>query len=480
MFNRNQSINYLKTKNMKWLIYILIFLTVSTTYGQGIKVSGGYFIASSASQVNIIGDGNFENNGNMALADGSEIHFSGAKQAISGTNAISFYNVEANATSYVNVNRDIDIRRNLNLNNGFFDLKEAKVIFTDGVNGQVVGTETNTKRIRATDASGNEGRGNGVISITLNNPSGNVANLGADFTPASNLGTTTITRGHHELQGTGSFTGNYSVYRSYTITPTVQANIDINRFYYFPDELGFQAPNAANLQLFQMFQFGAGPDYWHPQTTTLNVGYVSATITPSNRSSFLVTLGSTNAPLPVELTKFTAQCTNDGILLNWQTASETNASYFSVEKSIDGENFIAFNQQAAQGNSNILVNYQTLDLNPLSETTYYRLVQVDFNGVEHPYPAIVAQCNETYEASILPIYPNTGDLYFDITGTINENYTVQITNSIGQLISNQSILLSAQHQQLVLNNSTMAAGLYHVSLISKNKRISIPFIISER
>jgi len=480
MFTHNQSINHMKTHNMKRLIYSLLILSSSTIYGQGVKVSGGYFIASSASHVNILGDGNFENNGNMTLADGSEIHFSGNKQAISGTNTISFFNVDANTSSYVNVNRDVDIRKNLNLNSGFFDLKEAKVIFTDGANGQVVGTETNSKRIRATDVSGNEGRGNGVISITLNNPSGNVANLGADFTPASNLGTTTITRGHHELQGTGSFTGNYSVYRSYTITPTVQANIDINSFYYFPDELGFQAPNAANLQLFQMVQFGAGPDYWHPQTTTLNGGYVSATITPSNRSSFLVTLGSTNAPLPVELTKFTAQCANDGIRLDWQTASETNASYFSVEKSTDGENFTPFNQQAAQGNSNNLVNYQTFDLNPSSEINYYRLVQFDFNGTAHVYPTVVAQCSETNEISILPIYPNSGDLYFDITGTIDENYAVQITNSIGQLISNQSILLIAQHQQLVLNNSTMAAGLYHVSLISKNKRISTPFIISER
>jgi len=461
---------------MKKLVYLLFILSHISAIGQGFTTSGVVTVSPSAHLV-IAGSGNLTNNGTLNFNSGSWIHFSGTQQGISGSNATTFSNIDANSTNYVNANQNINIQKSLLLNSGFFDLKEASVILDPAAS--IDGGETNTKRIRATNASGTEGLGNGTIQITVNNPSGNVANIGVDITPAANLGSTIIVRGHHQLQGTGSFTGNYSINRSYTITPAILSNVTINRFYYFPDELGFQASYASNLQLFQMIKIGSNPENWDPQNTTVSADFVSSAANPSDRTSYLLTLGSTTAPLPVELTSFSATCADEGIQIKWQTASETNAAYFTVEKSDNGVNYIPLVQETAQGNSNTLVNYQTIDLSPNSDFNYYRLVQYDFNGTAHTYSPIVAQCSSTQEEAITPIYPNSGEVFFELSGNVNETYSIVITNAIGQTIARQSVTLENQGQRVTFENLNIAAGLYHASLMTKNKRISAPFVIRE-
>jgi hypothetical protein len=60
---------------------------------------------------------------------------------------------------------------------------------------------------------------------------------------------------------------------------------------------------------------------------------------------------------------FTVNNTGQGILLNWTTASEQNTSYFAIEKSADGKNFIEVGRvttQAPNGSSSQLLNYSYL------------------------------------------------------------------------------------------------------------------------
>ena len=48
-----------------------------------------------------------------------------------------------------------------------------------------------------------------------------------------------------------------------------------------------------------------------------------------------ITQNSLN-PLPIELTYFKAYTNDDRISFKWETASEINNDYFTVEKSLDG------------------------------------------------------------------------------------------------------------------------------------------------
>jgi len=86
--------------------------------------------------------------------------------------------------------------------------------------------------------------------------------------------------------------------------------------------------------------------------------------------------------LPVALKSFKATARRNKVLLDWQTASETNNDYFQVERTISYSQLTwePLGTIPGAGISNDLLDYSYQDLNPYPGTAYYRLKQVDFDG----------------------------------------------------------------------------------------------------
>ncbi|MDO7854743.1 glycine-rich protein [Hymenobacter sp. CA1UV-4] len=96
-----------------------------------------------------------------------------------------------------------------------------------------------------------------------------------------------------------------------------------------------------------------------------------------------LTLSNINAPLPVELTRFTAEPQGDDALLQWATASEKNNDHFEVEASADGHAFRRIGTVAGHGTSTQPQQYQLVDkaiARYAADPVYYRLRQVDVDG----------------------------------------------------------------------------------------------------
>jgi len=91
-------------------------------------------------------------------------------------------------------------------------------------------------------------------------------------------------------------------------------------------------------------------------------------------------LGSVNNPLPVELIYFRGEQKNDYNILSWSTMSESNSDAFDVEWSIDAYEWNLIDSQTAAGNSNTQQYYSCVQMNPLHEINYYRLIQRDWDG----------------------------------------------------------------------------------------------------
>ncbi|MCK6650293.1 MAG: DUF2341 domain-containing protein, partial [Bacteroidia bacterium] len=85
-------------------------------------------------------------------------------------------------------------------------------------------------------------------------------------------------------------------------------------------------------------------------------------------------------PLPIELLSFTAQYVGENVKLRWETSSEHNNDYFTIERSADGTNFSDIGTVNGAGNSSVHQNYQFIDHDPYEAITYYRLKQTDFDG----------------------------------------------------------------------------------------------------
>ncbi len=86
--------------------------------------------------------------------------------------------------------------------------------------------------------------------------------------------------------------------------------------------------------------------------------------------------------LPVTLTNYTIKLQNNGsVQSHWSTASETENSYFLLERSTDGKSFQQIGKISSKGNSG--ADYSFIDNNPVAlQNNYYRLSQFNTDGTK--------------------------------------------------------------------------------------------------
>ena len=110
-------------------------------------------------------------------------------------------------------------------------------------------------------------------------------------------------------------------------------------------------------------------------------------------------------PLPIELVSFTAEVAGNDVVLKWTTAFEVNNSYYRVERSTNGIEFEEVGSVNGNGTTFSTSNYDFIDAEPNMGTSYYQVVQVDFDGKETTYgPVSVTITNST--VSVIKVYPN--------------------------------------------------------------------------
>lgn len=92
-------------------------------------------------------------------------------------------------------------------------------------------------------------------------------------------------------------------------------------------------------------------------------------------------IDASTLPFPVEWLDFEAALNPDqSVSLQWQTASEKNNHYFTVEHSLDGEPFEEIGQVLGVGNSDDVQSYRYLHHQPEPGQHQYRIRQTDLDG----------------------------------------------------------------------------------------------------
>lgn len=140
-------------------------------------------------------------------------------------------------------------------------------------------------------------------------------------------------------------------------------------------------------------------------------------------------------PLPIELLYFNAKPENKSVTLNWATATERNNAFFTVERSADGNQFESIATIEGTGDSYEIKFYETIDNNPLSGTSYYRLRQEDFDG-SFQYSSIATVTFRTGARENFSFYPNpvTSTLFFQILEDW-QNPTLSLTTPTGAKVA---------------------------------------------
>ena len=186
-------------------------------------------------------------------------------------------------------------------------------------------------------------------------------------------------------------------------------------------------------------------------------------------------------PLPVSFVSFEARKVNAGkdALLEWETATEVNADKYIIEKSRDAVNFVAIGEVKAHGNYNGKLNYSFLDREPYDGYNYYRLQQLDLDGLYTYTP--VRMLNFTSEHGDLVLYPNPAQANVTIRWDeelLHQHISINIIDMNGHVVRFQK-LYDATQISTEFNLSGLAAGQYMVHLQSDSKSFISKLVVSK-
>jgi hypothetical protein len=188
-------------------------------------------------------------------------------------------------------------------------------------------------------------------------------------------------------------------------------------------------------------------------------------------SLFGATLSSSSA-LPIELVSFVADCGMENSLwFEWQTASEHNNDFFTIEESTDGKNWSIVSTVDGAGNSTQLLTYsysyrpKVLDL---VSTKYYRLKQIDYDGMFVYSDMISLYCEAEWICYFVnPVQGNT------ITGVFNSPVEaiadVELIAPSGQPVARKNLQIKDGFNLIELGELALSRGVYIVRVNVANE-----------
>lgn len=169
-----------------------------------------------------------------------------------------------------------------------------------------------------------------------------------------------------------------------------------------------------------------------------------------------------NQVLPVELFAASVEMNQEGVaIVKWTTATETNNSYFLIEKSLDGKVFSEVEKVAGSVFSNSLKNYQSFDYKPYNGISYYRITQFDTDGNAKSYPLLILENN--LEVFQVDIYPNpTRDKFFI---DLNMHSTLLMFDVKGEMVVNLELVEGVNS----IETTNLNPGVYMVRIYNNSE-----------
>ena len=176
--------------------------------------------------------------------------------------------------------------------------------------------------------------------------------------------------------------------------------------------------------------------------------------------------------LPIELTLFTATLNNNNtVALKWETASELNNDYFTVEHSANGEYFETIGRVDGQGTTTDYNEYSSTDEYPVQGINYYRIGQTDFNGSQIFSQVRTVDVDLIKTGIKLLISPNPASSKANILVLVAKDFNFPMEISMmdisGKIVFTKDIFHEdIFNQQFQFSCGNLANGLYFIKALS--------------
>lgn len=173
-----------------------------------------------------------------------------------------------------------------------------------------------------------------------------------------------------------------------------------------------------------------------------------------------------NAALPVTLVAFEAipVTVENGqqVLVRWETTSETNNDFFTVERSVNGTKFAELIRVNTAGNSKERKKYSWADPLPFPGVSYYRLKQTDLDQT-FAYSTLRAVRIDNPAKTMA--YPNPVHSYLHLRAIKNEIRSYQIFDLSGRLVED-SKLAKGENE---INMSRFSPAAYLIRIVADSE-----------
>lgn len=216
--------------------------------------------------------------------------------------------------------------------------------------------------------------------------------------------------------------------------------------------------------------------FWADQGNAGTTGNTtSGTVTGSLASALsgpytLSTADNFNA-LPIVLSK--QNCSIDAFgnpQITWETSTEVNSDHFEVERTLDGKTFMTVGRITAKGNSNVPQGYTFIDANAPAGRVYYRLKEIDRDGLTTTFEACALVVDGEQE---LQLTPNPTSKIASVRLKGAELVSIVIVNSVGQPVP---AIFTVKDNVVDIDVTNYSQGLYLVHLVSTTRTATMKLI----
>lgn len=194
-------------------------------------------------------------------------------------------------------------------------------------------------------------------------------------------------------------------------------------------------------------------------------------------------LGFANNPLTVlsiELEEYKATCDNGIVYLSWITGSEKNSSLFKIERSFNGSDFELIGNVQAAGNSSFPVNYSFVDQSNNGRSAYYRLIEVDMDGINSQKGLIYSSCDDENKQASLAVYPNPtqGEFTVGFKADFPGTGSLSILDVSGRIIDSEELTV-IKGMNLFFVDAIEVSGIYMIHFTMGDKSFTQRLIATD-
>ncbi|MBY0424190.1 MAG: T9SS type A sorting domain-containing protein, partial [Cytophagales bacterium] len=178
-------------------------------------------------------------------------------------------------------------------------------------------------------------------------------------------------------------------------------------------------------------------------------------------------------PTPIQLLNFSGEYKLSKVYLQLSTISEADNDFIEIQRSADGIHFTTFTTIKGNGNTSRVSEYATIDHSPYPKTSFYRLVQHDYNG--ETYTSKIISVNSEVTGASIFVHPNPSTNTFHISLENSVGGELTVFDMVGKVVYSKVL---SQGENAIDLGADFDKGAYIVRFSNENT-IASELVIKE-